>query len=90
MNSVLDKNCPGSSRIRSPVPEDFSCPSCGASVEIWSHEFKGTCESCGHMVFREKTPSCIQWCHFAAQCVGEKTYRELKEQAKEAEAHLKK
>lgn len=85
---MFDKSCPGSARIKSPVPEEFLCPNCGSSVEIWSHEFKATCDNCGRVVFRQKTPTCIQRCQYAIQCVGEKTYRELMEQAKEAQAQL--
>lgn len=82
---MLDKYCPGSSRIRSPVPEEFPCPDCAAPVEIWSHEFKATCDNCGRVVFRQKTPTCLQWCQYAVECVGEKTYREIMNQSREAE-----
>jgi hypothetical protein len=29
------------------------------------------------MVFREKTPSCIEWCSSARQCLGEERWQQL-------------
>jgi hypothetical protein len=29
------------------------------------------------MVFREKTPSCIEWCSSARQCLGEERWQRL-------------
>ena len=54
------------------------CPGCGAEVEIFSDEIKVKCPQCGMAVYREKVPSCIDWCASARQCLGEKRWRELK------------
>ena len=87
---AFDSKCPGSARIRSPVPEDFPCPECGNEVEIWSIEYKATCDKCGTVVYRQKDTSCLQWCEYAAQCVGTTRYRQFLEQVAEAEAREKK
>ncbi len=69
--------CPGSSNIRTPVPSYKKCPSCGEEVEIWSHELKTQCPNCGTTVFKEDVPSCIEWCPYAEECIGEEKYKQL-------------
>jgi len=54
------------------------CPNCGAEVEIFSDEIKVKCLKCGEMVYREKIPSCIDWCASARQCLGEERWKEVK------------
>ncbi|MBN1836139.1 MAG: hypothetical protein JW820_09840 [Spirochaetales bacterium] len=66
--------CPGARFLRQPRPEMFECPDCGAEVEIWSDEIRGTCSSCGRHVFREGLPSCVQWCKYAKECVGAEAF----------------
>ena len=66
--------CPGAVRIKDPVPEFFKCPTCGAEVEIWTHEGSRKCGKCGTEVFKEHVPSCIEWCKYAKECVGEEAY----------------
>lgn len=68
--------CPGSSDIIQPKPEYVKCPVCGKDVEIWSDEFKGECKNCKKIVFREETPSCIEWCNYAEKCIGKEKYGE--------------
>jgi hypothetical protein len=43
-------------------------------VEIWTDEIRGVCFNCGRAVFREGTMSCLEWCKFAEDCVGEEAY----------------
>ncbi|HEX78259.1 MAG TPA: phosphohydrolase [Dehalococcoidia bacterium] len=69
--------CPGQDR-RNITVDDYTCPNCGAQVEIFSHEVKVKCYNCGHMVYKEKLPSCIDWCAAARQCIGEERWRQLK------------
>jgi len=71
--------CPGAKYLRQPKPELFDCPSCGEEVEIWSDEIRGVCSRCGRTVFREGTMSCLGWCKFAQECVGEATYKRYME-----------
>ncbi|MBC8234101.1 hypothetical protein H8E77_31525 [bacterium] len=75
-----DLKCPGSKSVREPVPEVFTCPNCGAEVEIWTHEHMRICNSCGKTVVREiDTVWCIQWCPYAKDCIGVEKYEELLE-----------
>jgi len=66
--------CPGARFLRQPKPEIFECPSCGEEVEIWTDEIRGVCSNCGRTMFREGAMSCLEWCKFAQECVGEATY----------------
>jgi predicted RNA-binding Zn-ribbon protein involved in translation (DUF1610 family) len=66
--------CPGARILRQPRPEIFDCPSCGAEVEIWTDEIRGACSNCGRVMFREGHMSCLEWCNFAQECMGEEAY----------------
>ena len=66
--------CPGAKILRRPQPEMFDCPSCGEEVEIWTDEIRGKCLNCGQTVFRDGFMSCLEWCKFAQDCVGEEAY----------------
>ena len=76
--------CPGQSK-RDLKAELYLCPKCSYQVEIFSDELRAICPGCGRQVYKEKTPSCIDWCRAAEQCLGEDAYRELKKQEKEIE-----
>jgi hypothetical protein len=43
-------------------------------VEIWSDEIRGTCSACGKTVFREGVPSCVEWCKYGKECIGEEAF----------------
>jgi len=66
--------CPGAKLIRQPKPEMFDCPSCGAEVEIWTDELRGTCSRCKTVVLRYQDQSCLEWCKLAETCVGQEAY----------------
>ncbi len=66
--------CPGAKILRQPQPEMFDCPSCGEEVEIWTDEIRGVCSNCGRAVFRDGFMSCLEWCKFAQDCIGEEAY----------------
>ena len=68
--------CPGQDTCKLRV-ELYKCPNCGAEVEIFSDETHTKCQKCGTMVFREKMPSCIEWCSSARQCLGEERWQQL-------------
>jgi len=57
--------------------EVHKCRNCGAEVEIFSDETRIKCQKCGTMVFKEKMPSCIEWCSSARQCLGEERWQQL-------------
>ena len=65
--------CPGQDTRKLRV-ELYKCPNCHAEVEIFSDETRIRCQKCGTMVFREKLPSCIEWCASARQCLGEERW----------------
>lgn len=68
--------CPGQDMRKLRV-ELYKCPQCGAEVEIFSDETRIKCQKCGTMVFKEKMPSCIEWCASARQCLGEERWKLL-------------
>ena len=57
----------------------YKCPNCGAEVEMFSDEVRVKCPECGKNVYQEKTPSCIDWCASARQCLGEERWKQLKD-----------
>lgn len=71
--------CPGQD-LRNLRISLHKCPGCGAEVEIFSDEMRVKCQKCGQYVYKEKTPSCIDWCAAARQCLGEERWKELKDE----------
>jgi len=67
-------NCPGAQKFRQPQPEIIKCPSCGEEVEIWTDEVKTTCSNCKNTVTRQGGQSCLDWCKYAKECVGDQVY----------------
>jgi len=70
--TMLDK-CPGAATIRRPTIIVKKCPECGVEVEIFSDEMQVKCSTCGFTVYND-LESCIQWCKYAKECVGERAY----------------
>ncbi len=68
--------CPGqdSRKLRVAL---YRCPKCNTEVEIFSDEVRVKCHKCGQMVYRQRMPSCIDWCASARQCLGEERWRQL-------------
>ncbi len=66
--------CPGSKNLRQPKPEYVKCASCGQEVEIWTDEVKTACLNCKAVVMRQDQTSCLEWCKYAKECVGEAAY----------------
>ncbi len=75
---ALRNSCPGARLIREPTPENIACPHCGQEMEIWSDELVARCPHCRRPVPRERGASCLDWCAYAAECVGADKYRRLK------------
>jgi NADH pyrophosphatase NudC (nudix superfamily) len=73
---MIDK-CPGTSTILQPTIRLKQCPECGAQVEVVSTDFKTNCDSCGFTIYNN-VASCIQWCEYARECVGDEVYERLK------------
>ena len=43
-----------------------------------SNETRARCHECGEWVYKEKVPSCADWCASARECLGEERWKELK------------
>lgn len=74
---VLD-HCPGTANLKTPTLMIKICPQCGEEVEVFSNDTKVACTGCGFIVYND-TLSCVQWCKYAKECVGEEMYRKLTE-----------
>lgn len=75
---MLKNGCPGSKEIKQPKPEDINCRHCGKVIEIWSDEIEVRCKYCGKLNMRLLGPTCIDWCRFAKECVGEEKIQKVK------------
>jgi ribosomal protein S27AE len=78
---VLFDRCPGAANLRTPTLAVKKCPQCGNEVEIFSSEPSAACERCGFVIWNDFA-SCIQWCRYAEQCMGEETVRKFRERKK--------
>jgi ribosomal protein S27AE len=85
---MFDK-CPGTKTILMPTITLKNCPKCGEEVEVVSTDMKTDCPKCGFTIYNNLA-SCIEYCEYAKECVGEELYERLmKEKAqsrKEKEA----
>ena len=70
------ERCPGQDS-RNIQAEVLGCPRCGYKVEIFSDETKRNCPRCKKIIYREKLPSCLDWCSSARECIGEDRWRQL-------------
>lgn len=75
----IPSSCPGSRSIKQPVPEHKKCFRCGDEAEIWSDELIIECPKCKCIMSRETGNSCIEWCKYASECVGEEVLKKLRE-----------
>ncbi len=74
---MAHSSCPGAAAIGgTPTLSVKKCPSCGGEVELFSTDLQMACKTCGFVVYNQIT-SCIRWCKFAKECVGEEKYEEL-------------
>ena len=73
---MFDK-CPGAANMRTPTLKIKNCPECGSEVEIFSVDRKVKCNDCGFTVYND-IESCIQWCMYAKDCVGDDFYNKMK------------
>ncbi len=72
---VLD-DCPGAADLKRPTIKYKTCPKCGEEIELFSDDVKMDCEECGFTVYNDAL-SCVEWCEYAKECVGEETYEVL-------------
>ena len=52
------------------------CPHCGNIIELFSVDTEVACDRCGFVAYND-TLSCVQWCKYAKQCVGEEMYEAM-------------
>ena len=68
--------------------EEKRCPRCGAEIELFSVDTEMACENCGFVVYND-TLSCVQWCEYARQCVGDEMYEYMMAKAAEQKRQMK-
>ncbi len=73
---MLMEGCQG--KPRTPTIHEKICPNCGEIIEIFSIDTRVPCEKCGFVAYND-TLSCVQWCEYAKQCVGEEMYEKMME-----------
>jgi len=73
----MNSKCPGQDS-RNIKAEIIRCPECGYDVEVFSDEIRAKCPKCRNFVYRERIPSCLDWCQRARECIGEEKWKELK------------
>jgi len=69
--------CPGRDS-RMAQPENITCLNCGHVAEIFSDEFKVECPKCKNLIRKERSPSCLDWCKAAKDCIGEEKRQQFK------------
>ena len=68
--------CPGAARLKgTPELEVKGCPECGREIEIFSSETHAVCR-CGFVAYND-AQSCISWCVYAKECVGEEIFQKF-------------
>ncbi len=70
------EQCPGASNIRTPTIELKTCPQCSTEIEMFSSDMQMDCPKCGFTVYND-LESCIKWCKYAKEFVGEEVYEML-------------
>ena len=71
---------------RTPTIQEKICPQCGSVIEMFSIDTQMACEKCGFVAYND-TLSCVQWCEYAKQCVGEEMYNQMMKIAEEQKKH---
>ena len=71
--------CGGAANLKTPILKVKRCFECDTDVEIFSTDIGTKCGKCGFILYNE-IESCIQWCKYAKECVGEELYKKLKKQ----------
>lgn len=60
------ERCPGQ-ELRKLRASIHLCPECGYEVEMFSDEVKRRCPKCKTVVYKDKVPSCVEWCKAAKE-----------------------
>ena len=70
---MIMEGCQGKPQIKIM---ERTCPQCGHEVEIFSVDTQVACENCGFVIYND-TLTCVQWCKYARQCVGDEMYERM-------------
>ena len=73
---MMFEGCQG--KPRTPTIHEKICPNCGSIIELFSIDTEVPCDNCGFVAYND-TLSCVQWCKYAKQCVGEEMYNHMME-----------
>ena len=68
---MVIEGCQGKSAT--PKILDKVCPQCGHDIDMFSIDTEAICDYCGYKVYND-TLSCVMWCKYAKECVGEEMY----------------
>lgn len=71
---MIFEGCMG--KPRTPTIHEKICPQCGNIIELFSIDTQVSCDYCGFMAYNDAL-SCVQWCQYAKQCVGEEMYEQM-------------
>ncbi len=72
----MKDKCGGAASLRTPTLKVKRCPECDKEIEVFSTDIEIRCGNCGFVIYNE-LESCIQWCKYAKECVGEELYKKL-------------
>ncbi len=81
------EGCQG--KTRTPTIIEKECPNCGTIIELFSIDSRMASETCGFVAYND-TLSCVQWCQYARQCVGDEMYDHMMEILESQKARKKK
>lgn len=73
---MMFEGCQG--KPRTPTIHEKICPQCGSVIELFSIDTEVACENCCFVAYNDAL-SCVQWCQYAKQCVGEEMYAHMME-----------
>lgn len=77
------QGCPGAAGIRgAPDLTIKTCPECGGEIELFSNEISTPCLHCGFVAYNDKQ-TCLEWCQYARECVGDALYEQFLNRPKE-------
>ena len=83
---MADFNCPGAANIKgTPTLDVKVCPQCGAEIELFSTDVTQACKKCGFVAYNDII-TCVKWCQYARECVGDEMYETLMQREAEKEA----
>ena len=68
--------CPGAAAFRgTPELKEKTCPDCGEVIEMFTGDMQIQCE-CGFVAYND-VQSCVSWCAYARECVGDEMYERI-------------